>query len=656
MKFIFYSFCFLFCSLQMHAQDFKFGHVSKEEVMEKEHPQNKDANAAVLFREHKVYYEVNAHTGFTLITEVHERIKIYSKDGFDWANKEISLYNSGSDKEKLSGLKGYTYNVKDGKLVDEKLSKNSIFEEEVTENIEKVKITMPAVTEGSVIEYRYSIRSPFLTSIDMVPLQYTIPINRLEAKVTIPEFLVFKRHVNPKSPLQLEIVESHDNFSKLITTGSKIEYLQNVYEVNASDIPGLKIENYVDYLQNYRAFIKWELQVTKFPNSMVKTYTSSWEDVVKNIYKSNGYSKELNRDFFKDDLTKATAGLTAPVDKIASIYGLLKQKVKWNGVSGFTAHNGGKSAWKEGTGNVGDINLLLTAMLNNAGIKAYPVLVSTKDNGIPVFPTRQGFNYVIAAAKLPNGNYMLLDATEEHAGPGELPWRARNWQGRIIQEDGNSTWINLMPTYFSVDHNTLNYRFDEKLVLKGKSIHALNGLYAKSYRDDYMSMTAEDYLKELEEDKGNIVISNVVKENEEKLGNELTETFDFELENGIEKISDKIYLKPMLFLARGENPFKADERNYPIFFDYPSLNKKTINIMLPKGYQVESLPESIAYDFNNGAGTYKFVVTQNGNFVRLDSEFIISNTVYTSQDYPALKTFFAQMVEKQSEAIVLSQI
>ncbi len=655
MKTLFYTCCLLFINLQINAQDFKFGHVSKQEVLQQAHPLDDDANAAVLFREHKVSYQVIENSGFALTTDIHERIKIYNKEGFERATKEIPIYRDGTTKEKITSLKGYTYNLVDGKLVKEKLSKGGIFEEEVNDHQELTKFTMPAVKEGSVIEIRYRIESPFLLNIDMLPLQYAIPINHLEASVRIPEFLVFKKHINLRSPVLLDVEEKQVNVSKAFG-GSRLSYLENIYSINADNIPGLKNEPYVDYLHNYLAYLKWELQYTNLPNSAVENYTATWENVVKNIYNNDGYSKELGRDFFEEDLRKVLVGTTTPEEKLKVVYDLVKQKVKWNEVRGLTAQKGVKTAWKEGAGNVADINLLLTAMLKTAGLRAYPVLLSTRDNGIPTFPTREGFNYVISAVKLPNNNFVLLDATEKNSGPGELPARARNWQGRIIQEDGNSTWLSLMPTYVSEDHKTINYKFDNNLVLKGKSIRSLNGLYAKSFRDDYSKMAAEDFLRKLEEDKGNIIISNVAKENEEQLGNEITETFEFELKNGVEKINDKIYLKPMLFLARGENPFKADHRTIPVFFDYPSLNKKTVNLMLPQGYKVESLPESVVYDFKNGSGTYKFVVTQNGNFLRLESEFSLSKTVYTSTDYPSLKNFFGRMVEKQTEAIVLSKI
>jgi hypothetical protein len=65
---------------------------------------------------------------------------------------------------------------------------------------------------------------------------------------------------------------------------------------------------------------------------------------------------------------------------------------------------------------VAEINLMLTAMLRYAGLDANPVLTSTRDNGIAVFPTRTAYNYVIASVKIADKQY-LLDATSKYTLP-----------------------------------------------------------------------------------------------------------------------------------------------------------------------------------------------------------------------------------------------
>lgn len=652
------------------AQNFKFGKVSEEEILEKVHPLDNEVNAAILYRSVRTYYEYTSNS-FTLVTNVHERIKIYNKDGFDWATKEIKFYKNSSAQENVSELKGYTYNIVDGKLRDEKLKKEGIFEQDLSKYQKSVKFTMPAVTEGSVIEFEYSLRSPFVTSIDDIILQYSIPVNQLEVNVLIPEFFGFKKHYNPRSPLVLNIEQGNKSFSHTSTSTSrevqssgvvsnsqnerKVEYNQINYTVSKANIPALKEEFFMDDIFNYAAFLKWELQYTKFPNSTIEDLTSTWEGVSKLVYSDGGYEKELSRtNYYEKDLKVLLEGVTDPAEKARKIYAFVKSKVKWNTYLGMMAENGGKEAYEEGEGNVGDINLMLTSMLKYAGLKADPVLLSTKDNGVPLFPTIKGFNYVISTVELPEGR-VFLDATDPNAGFGELPARARNWNGRLLRNKETSEWVNVMPAFQSLNKIVLNVKFNEDLKAEGKSINILNGFYAKSYRDKYLDINPDSYIQILEKDKGNIEISKFETENQKMVGQEIKESYVFELSDGLEAINEKLYLKPMLFLAEKENPFKADERQYPIIFDFPTTESKTINIMVPTGFVVESLPESIIVDLQNGAGTFKFITSHNGNFVRVKSELNLKNLVYTSLEYDILKKFYAKMVEKHSEAIVFKK-
>lgn len=657
----------------IHAQNFKFGKVSEKEVLEKAHPIEKEANAAVLYRSVNTQYEYNSNQGFTLVTDVYERIKIYNKDGFNWATREINYYKNGSTRENISGLKGNTYNIIDGKLRDEKLKKDGIFEEDKTKYQIGTKFTMPAVTEGSVIEYQYTLRSPFITVIDDVLLQYTIPINEMDVTVTIPEFFGFKKHSNPKSPLDLTIKEGNKLFSQTSTSiqrdnpsvytvahtskQNKVEYNQKIYSISKSNIPGLKEESHIDHLENYAAFIKWELQFTKFPNSTMENLAATWEGVSKSIYSDGGYDKELSRtNFFEKDLKQLLEGISSPHEKAIKIYDFVRSRVKWNDYLGFMAENGTNKAFKEGVGNVGDINLLLTSMLRHAGLNAHPVLTSTRNNGTPIFPTRRGFNYVISVVEFSDKEKVLLDATDPYASFGELPARARNWMGRVVKDKDISDWVDLMPTKQSRSKTAVSIQFGNDYKLKGKSISIMNGFYAKSFRENYINLNPDNYIGILEKNKGNIEITGIETENKKLFGEDIKESYVFELQDEVEAINDKLYLKPLLFLAEKENPFKSDVRSFPIIMDYPAVENKTINILVPEGYEVEFLPESAIFQLNEGAGTFRFITSQNGSFIRVESEIDFKNIVYSPLDYGPLKDFYAQIVEKHSEAIVFKKI
>jgi len=655
--------------VQVNAQNFKFGKVSKAEVKEKEHPIDKDANAAVLYRTQKVYYDFSKHEGFSLITEVRERIKIYNKEGFDWATKEIRKYKGKTDEENLIKLKGYTYNFVDGKVKEEKLRNDEVFEEDYSRYNEVTKFTMPAVTEGSVIEYEYIIKSPFLGAINKTPLQYTIPINKLELEVEVPEFFAFSKYFNLRSPLNFNLEERKDTFRYSYSSternsnraytqhsfsNNKVEFEQNVYSINRNNIPALKEEPHVDNLQNYAAFIDWELMYTKFPNSTVENYSQDWEGVTKSIYKDVGVDNELNRNgFYNKELDELLAGLSDPSMKMQKIFSYVKQKVKWNDYLGFFPENGTKKAFKEGSGNIGDINLLLTSMLKYAGIDTHPVVLSTTSNGIPLFPTRSGFNYVIAGVE-EFGEIILLDASDPLSAIGELPKRARNWQGRIIRENGTSEWINLRPNIHSLVKTQINVKVGKES-LTGRYTNAYDGLFAKQFRDNHSNTSEPDYLKLVKKGNEGFDISEYDIQNVKNIGQKITENYEFKLTNSLDIIGEKIYMTPLLFETMTENPFKSSNRIYPIFFDFPEEKLKSVNIMVPKGYKVVSVPESSVINLGQDWGQFRFIVQHSGSIIRVTSKVNINKTAFAPSEYEFLKKFYDNIIKKQSEAIVLEK-
>ena len=104
-----------------------------------------------------------------------------------------------------------------------------------------------------------------------------------------------------------------------------------------------------------------------------------------------------------------------------------------------------------------------------------------------------------------------------------------------------------------------------------------------------------------------------------------------------------------------ENPFKADERSYPVIFDFPSRDSRVVNIIIPEGFEVESLPENSIFQLMGESGVFQFLTSQNGKYLRLESVLVLKNLVYTPEDYDNLKQFYAYIVDKHSETIVLKK-
>lgn len=172
------------------AQKIELGKVTIEELKEKQHPKDSSAVAAYVFNKGKTYFQYTQDDGFSLITDVEVKIKIYKKEGYDWANKAIRYYigNSGS-KENVIFNKAATYNLVNGAIEKTKLKNEGEFTENVNKYWNVKKITMPNVKEGSIIEYSYTIKSPFISNLTDWDFQKSIPVNYSEYRTEIQNIM-----------------------------------------------------------------------------------------------------------------------------------------------------------------------------------------------------------------------------------------------------------------------------------------------------------------------------------------------------------------------------------------------------------------------------------------------------------------------------------
>ena len=404
-----------------NAQEFEIGKVSIAELQEKVHPVDSSASAAILFKKGEARFNYIQDKGFVLSKTFKIRIKIYKKSGYNYGNHTV-VY-SPDDKFYITSAK--TYNLVNGKIEKTKLEKEGIFDEKANKYMNKRKMAMPNVKEGSVIELEYLLETEKTGNITEWEFQSRIPLNFSEYKTYIPEYYTYKSHYKgylfPKvttSDTQRAITFVYNQYTVWGFRGhQKTSYESESYKeiittYTAENFPALKEEPFVNNVDNYASSVSHELSIVKYPNSLTKTYNTDWESVVKLIYKFDDFGGELSKSgYFEQDIKVLTSGLASDKEKVYAIFNFVKSKVKWNQLNGFWCNDGVKKAYKDKVGNSGEINLMLTAMLRYSGLKANPILVSTRSNGITYLPSFSAYNHVIAGVELEDG-LALLDATD----------------------------------------------------------------------------------------------------------------------------------------------------------------------------------------------------------------------------------------------------
>jgi hypothetical protein len=330
--------------------------------------------------------------------------------------------------------------------------------------------------------------------------------------------------------------------------------------------------------------------------------------------------------------------------------------MNWNEENGYYTDAGVIKAYAAQTGNVAEINFILINMLKLGGIVVNPVLVSTLENGVPVYPTRTGFNYVIAAAEI-DGKQILLDASHKFTTPGILPLNVLNWKGRLIKKDGTSEEIDLNPQNVSIEASNVLAKIDSSGKIKGTIRVKKTKYEAYNFRIRNANKNVENYLETLEENLGGMKISDYTAENKNtKFSDPVQETFNFVTDNQSEMIGGKIFINPLLFFTKSKNPFTQEKRRMAIYFGYPLQEKINLSLQIPDGYMVESMPKPVRISSEDKQIVFVLNISNEQNNIQITSSREINKSTFAADEYEVLKNLFQKAIISQNEKIVLKKI
>lgn len=647
---------------KVNAQKLELGKVSIAELEEKLHPIDSTAAAAILFNKARTFFTYDPKNGFSINTENTFRIKIYKKEGLKWANHKASYYvgyeHYNDDRVEFSDCA--TYNLENGKIVKTKLSGEGNFKTSINKYWKEAAITMPNVKVGSIVEFKYVLKSENIVEFPGFNFQKDIFVNYSEYTTQIPGFFVYKAIAKRSSELIFESKVERGSLNYTLSDGTmrseSVNFEQAKNKYSAYNIPALKEEPFVDNIENYRLSINHELEKTQFYQAPVKNYSTTWEGVAKTIYEDKDFGKELDeRDYIKHDLEMILKNVELPIERLDVVFKFVQNKMNWNNKRGYYVDKGVKKAYIDGTGNVAEINFILIAMLNYAGLTASPVLLSTLDNGIPIYPNRTIFNYVIAAAEI-DGKQILLDASNKNTTQNIIPLNTINWTGRLVKQDGTAQEIKLAPDFQSKKAINMMIAIDAKGKVSGKYSVYRTDYEAFAFREKNSGMNQQNYLEKVENNLKGVQISDYSIENSKDFSKPVIENFTFTTDNECEMIGDKMYINPKLFFTQTKNLFVQEERQFSIYFGCPRQEKLNLNIDIPDGYVVESLPKSIKIQTGENVGSFVFNSVTSDNKIQIVIAEDVNKGIVSSDFYGVLKKFYQQMIDKQNEKIVLKKI
>ena len=620
-----------------------FGTVNMEYLSMKKCDFEPDANAMVLFDYEKCHFL--GIRGKDVITERHTCIKIFNDHAADQGN--ISIRFLAVNFESVSRIEAETINLDNGKVEISKLDKKLIYVRKINRAVSEMVFSMPNVKSGSVIEYKYIHESMTEPRFPRWYSQITVPMLYSELRSSLPYNAPVGGRVKGDPSVKVNI-----GITKVFSPKNDPDNF--VYAVSKS----LSLPN-EPYMRSFVDVLADATYKPAFSNSYDNPVLFSNIDRI--LLNADDFGLQLDKTLKgEDSITNKAFLLNAEEERLAYIFNEVKNLMKWNGFDDLYTDEGVIKAWKNRTGNSTEINLILYHLLTVNGIKASPVLVSTRENGkiTPYTSKLSDFNrtVVLATLRADSTKHYLLDATDKYGTFNQVSYNLLNSFGLCLDVENKS-------------HSTVFIKDDKpekKVILINAEIMPDGKMNGNAQIVDYGYNKAESYeryntegekkyIAKLQNNDNNVRVSSLKLENARVDTLPLTQTFNFNI-NLSASDQNYIYFNPNLFSPLTINPFLAETRVTDIDFGYCNNFQIRGSYKVPDKYTIDAIPKTITLATPDKSILFKRLAGEQEGAVVIQYSIAFNKSVFSKNEYPAIHDFYKKMFELLNEQIVLKKI
>ncbi|MHB8231272.1 MAG: DUF3857 domain-containing protein [bacterium] len=589
---------------------------------------NKNYGAYILKKD--VILRLNKNYG--LKAYITESIKILSQRGINKYSEVILPFSAKYQKIKL--LYAYTllkgmFKVPAGKHAVNVVSPGFAVNYPAYSDIKYLTVSMPAVEDGSVINFSYEIddfkplieRGVFYTNY----FSYTIPAKKIGFTLFYPADFSLNMYLHK---LNKSI------FSK------RIVYIKNqkYFKLGAAleNIPAIKKESHMPPENNLRKYIA------------VSTYTS-WDKLLNKInkmfIKSEKPSEKIKK-FVKSAVKKGKG--KSQKQKAVQVYNGFVKSFRYAGIGyGVNGYNPepASATFGNGYGDSKSLASLLISMLKTERINAYPVLVSslnTADLNIKSVSPKQFDSVIVGLTLKEKGKteryYLYPDSSSYKAF--KIPFSLAGRKG-VLLLNGNRFKFITLPSE-KPEQNEKIFKFKGKLNKNGDLEGTASVIYKGVY--SYFERTS---LKN---------IDNYYKKNKvsdflyDFLPGAFVKSFKFE---NIKNINKNIKLK-IKFSDKNYGALKGDKlvfhsvmpidmslihivlkqkRLYPLIIGYPFEHISIIKIKLPEKSDIYYLPYALKFNNKQASAYSACSFSKNQETLKCFSKFKSKTPAVSVKDY-----------------------
>lgn len=635
MRKIFFGLALLF-SLQGKSQE--FGTILDQEVKLRECSFDKAADAVILL-DRAVSTPDDERR---LITRRRTKFKILKPGGLDRGNLHIPFY-SKDDFEDIQELEAYVYNMSEDGIPKKTLvDKKSIFIQKVNELYSEIKIALPEIKVGSIVEYQYTSVKKSVYGIRDWYFQDEIPTLLSHYDLTIQPGVAFAYKVVKSPGLQAEVKAFNDE-------GRVVFEMKN--------IGGLREEPYMDSPRDYLQRVVFQLSEYQTAYGTKKKYANSWPELARELLQDDEFGRAIEKNIKGSSAILAIAN-AQPNDlaKMTTILQFMKQSFSWNGIYSYFTSDGLNRAWEKRSGNSAEINLILVNLLKEAKLEVYPVLVSDRDHGKvdASYPFIGQFNKVVALVML-NGNRYILDAMDKQTPIDMIPFELLNTNAFVVSKKSSSVVMLKDDTRSNKNFYGVQATIDDEGTMQG-TVNVMSFDYSRLRRVQFFreknnkEQFANRYYRR---DVSNVKIDSLQFKNTEADSLPLEQNFKFSCNMPASGNYRLVNLN--LFGEIDQSPFVADNRFTDINFGCPLNQSISQLIKLPASMKPDALPKNISLVMPDNSITLTRTMAYDAasHSISYRIKWQITRTVFPADEYNTVKEFYKKMVDMLNEPLVL---
>ena len=637
-------------SLLLFAQDEipEYGKIDKADLLLKECEYDKTAGAYKLLSLGDVDYEM-VNGKFNIVNDRRVRIKILNEEGLKKAHVAIQFYNNSGYKA-IKDITAITYNLDNtGNIVTSTMSKDSIKPKKINNKLAEVSFNMPDVKVGSVIEYEFSYVEKSIANIDEWYFQDDIPTRFSLYNVAVPYMFKFETSVYAYQEIEQQnsVTNQNATFRK-----DKLAYASAVKTYILRDVPALEKEPFMGSVKDYLQRIAFRLTQVEYGNGEKEEVNSEWPKVTKDLLDDADFGVQLKKKLTRTKkLDDTLSNVTGDYNKMAVIYEYVRKNIKWNGDESVFASKEVSQVWDKKLGNSADLNFALIILLRDADLHAYPLLVSTNENGMvnTKDPLLRHFNVTMACVII-DGKKYILNAADKYNMPNLVPSNVLANNGFIVDKEhggfitlsaesgASKNEVSVVAIITSDDTlrgtasiKSYAYAKDAELKrLQGEN-DTLETFYTRSY--DGMKIHCSDFT--------NLEMDTVA----------LQQEFDFSMP--LTTLRDNKAFTLNLFQGFDKNPFEAEKRKTDIDYNYKRSYTIVGAIEIPDNYQIKEIPKNTRINMSDSGIVMERIVKIEKNSLDFRITLDITNTLYEYKSYPLLRDFYNKLYSALAEQVVL---